>query len=191
MNPLIRKAAVVRGQTLLLRDASCDDAAFILGLRTDERKARHLSATANDVAAQRSWLEGYAKSDDQAYFIIEHEEKPIGTVRLYDAQGDSFCWGSWILADGAPMHAALESALMVYAFATDHLGFKRAHFEVRKANERVWKFHERFGATRQRETEQDVYMKIGPEEIARSRTRYRRYLPGSVSCEFMASSTLR
>ena len=122
--PSIRKASIVRGDTLIFRDATPDDAEFILSLRTDAEKSRYLSATTNELGAQRAWLERYASSEGQAYFIIEFNNESIGTVRLYDAQGESFCWGSWILKDGRPRQAAMESALMVYAYAIDHLGFK-------------------------------------------------------------------
>ena len=153
--PSIRKAVSIRGETLraLFRDVNLEDAEFILSLRTDEMKSRFLSATSNDLQTQRNWLEGYAKTDNQSYFIIEYLGLPVGTVRLYDPQQDSFCWGSWILSDSRPRQAAMESALMVYAYALDHLGFKSSHFDVRKGNERVWQFHERFGAQRVQETD--------------------------------------
>src|SRR5690606_12411597 len=144
----LRKAARVVGKTLAFRNAEVKDAAFILSLRTDAEKSRYLSAVSGELAEQEAWLERYAEADDQAYFIIEYQDEPIGTVRLYDPQGDSFCWGSWILHSSRPGQAAMESALMVYAYAIDHLGFTAAHFDVRKGNERVWQFHERFGAVR-------------------------------------------
>jgi RimJ/RimL family protein N-acetyltransferase len=103
--------------------------------------------------------------------------EPLGSVRLYDPQGDSFCWGSWILKDGAPQSAAIESALIVYSYAVDHLGFKEAHFDVRKGNESVWRFHERFGAKRFAETDQDYLYKIGQKEIGVARQRYKKFLP--------------
>lgn len=160
------------------RDASVADAAFILALRTDSRKAQHLSSTSPAMDQQQAWLADYATRTDQAYFIIEDASgEPLGTVRLYDPQGDSFCWGSWILQDGAPNSAAIESALMVYAYAIDHLGFKQAHFDVRKANESVWRFHERFGAERVAETDQDYLYRIGHKEICAARQRYNKFLP--------------
>jgi hypothetical protein len=91
--PKIRKAALVRGETLVFRDACASDAEFILSLRTDENKSRFLSATKNDLDAQKAWLLQYGSAEDQAYFIIEFNDEPIGTVRLYDAQQESFCWG--------------------------------------------------------------------------------------------------
>ena len=177
----LRKAARVVGKTLAFRNAGVQDAAFILSLRTDAEKSRYLSAVSGELAEQEAWLERYGAVDDQAYFIIEYLDEPIGTVRLYDPQGDSFCWGSWILKNTRPSQAAMESALMVYAYGVDHLGFKAAHFDVRKGNERVWQFHERFGAHRTLETDLDYIYRIDAEAIATSRQRYRRYLDGSVS----------
>ena len=156
----LRKAARVVGKTLSFRNATVDDAAFILSLRTDAEKSRYLSAVSGELAAQQAWLERYARADDQAYFIIEYQDVPIGTVRLYDPQGESFCWGSWILHRSRPSQAAMESALMVYAYAVDHLGFTAAPFDVRKGTERVWQFHQRFGAVRIAETELDYLYRI-------------------------------
>lgn len=182
-NVQIRKASRVKGKTLAFRNATCSDTQFILSLRTDARKAKYLSPTANDLALQERWLADYDQDETQAYFMIEHNHAAIGTVRLYDAQGDSFCWGSWIMSANAPAQAAIESALMVYAYACDHLGFARAHFDVRKENSSVWKFHERFGAARTKETKLDYYYEISEQSIAASRKRYSRFLPAGVSLE--------
>jgi RimJ/RimL family protein N-acetyltransferase len=180
----IRKALHVQGRTLTFRDATTDDAAFILSLRTNVEKSRYLNPVSGELSEQQGWLGRYAHADDQAYFIIESKGEPIGTVRMYDPQGDSFCWGSWILKDGRPSHAAMESALMVYAYGLDHLGFAGAHFDVRKGNERVWQFHERFGAQRLGETESDYLYKVQKEAIFISRQRYRKFLDRTVSVKF-------
>ena len=181
----LRKAASVVGKSLVFRNAGVEDAAFILSLRTDTEKSRYLSAVSNDLADQQVWLARYAQADDQAYFIIEYQDEPIGTVRLYDPQGESFCWGSWVLKNSRPGQAAMESALMVYAYAVDHLGFRAAHFDVRKGNERVWQFHERFGARRVAESELDYDYKLDFEAIAVARKRYQRFLEGAVAVEFL------
>lgn len=180
----LRKAARLVGKTLIFRNATIDDAAFILSLRTDAEKSRYLSAVSGELAAQQDWLARYAQKDDQAYFIIEYQGAPIGTVRLYDPQGESFCWGSWILHSSRPSQAAMESALMVYAYAVDHLGFTAAHFDVRKGNERVWQFHERFGAKRVSENDIDYFYVLDNKAIEFSRKHYRRFLEGSVKVEF-------
>jgi RimJ/RimL family protein N-acetyltransferase len=182
--PQLRKAKRLMGKTLVFRDANTGDAAFILALRTDSRKSQHLSSTSPELDRQIAWLEAYAGKTDQAYFIIENRMgEPLGTVRLYDPQDNSFCWGSWILKSGAPQSAAIESALMVYAYAIDHLGFRQAHFDVRKGNESVWRFHERFGAERTGENDQDYLYRIGQKEIGVARQRYKKFLPETLVVE--------
>jgi len=182
--PSINKAERVFGKTLNFRNARVADAEFILSLRTDEKKSRYLSKVGPDLSAQRNWLENYESTTDQAYFIIEYQGESIGTVRLYDPQGDSFCWGSWILVDRRPSQAAIESALMVYAYAIDHLGFNGAHFDVRKANEKVWQFHERFGAIRIGETGLDYYYRLNLNAIQAARQQYKKILHDGVQVEF-------
>ena len=180
----LRKAARIVGKTLTFRNAVFEDAAFILSLRTDTEKSRYLSAVSTELADQQAWLSRYAQANDQAYFIIQYRDTPIGTVRLYDAQGDSFCWGSWILQDGQPRQAAIESALMVYAYAVDHLGFAAAHFDVRKGNARVWQFHERFGASRTGDTTLDYLYRLDLAAIQAARRHYDKFLPDGVLVTF-------
>lgn len=175
---LVRPRRII-GDRLLFRDAGVGDAEFILGLRTDPVKSRHLSATPNDVERQRDWLSRYAQDRDQVYFIIEGYSERLGTVRLYDVQGPSFCWGSWIIKAGAPSSCAIESALIVYAYALG-LGFDRSHFEVRKNNLSVWKFHERFGATRTEEDDHSFYYSIDKPAITTAALRYKRFLPTGI-----------
>ncbi len=181
----IRKARRVRGLTIALRDATPADAEFILALRRDENRNRHISETGPDLNAQRAWLARYANDDRQAYFVIETlGGTPLGTVRLYDQVGSSFSWGSWILSREAPPSAAVESAVLVYAYAFDVLGFAATHFEVRTANQSVWRFHERFGAELVSEDAVDRHYSLSRETYdAGARRRYARYATDSLVVE--------
>jgi hypothetical protein len=175
--PCFIKPNKITGHKLIFENATINDAEFILSLRTDVIKSRFLSHTQNDLDKQIKWLELYSKDDSQIYFIIkDFELNKVGTVRLYDQQGSSFCWGSWIIKDKSPSFYAIESALMVYIFAIS-LGFTESHFDVRKDNISVLKFHEKFGAIRQKETEVDFFYKINLNAINTSVSRYSRYLP--------------
>lgn len=182
--PALRKAQTIRGRSLVLRNATTADAAFILALRTDGNLAQHLSRTPAALSDQIAWLERYAARSDEAYFIIGSATgDSLGTVRLYDAQHDSFCWGSWIMRSGAPQAAAIESALIVYTYALDELGLAKAHFQVRKENERVWMFHERFGAIRVRDHDGNYEYTIPNNAIRASIQRYARFLPDKLLVE--------
>ena len=181
--PRLYRPRGVVGAQLRFRDAQTSDAEFILSLRLDPRKNRYLSATSANLADQKAWLERYASDTGQVYFIIETlDGVPIGTVRLYDVQGDLFSWGSWMLSDEAPKSSAVESTLMVYGFGR-HCGFRGAHFEVRKGNEKVWQYHERLGAVRTREDDENFYYEIDEPAIDKIFERYRSRLPGGVVIE--------
>lgn len=181
--PTLSKPKKVVGNNLVFRDAQKEDAAFILELRTDSIKATHLSKTSNDLKQQEVWLERYGNDNGQVYFIILNKQgEKVGTVRLYDITNDSFCWGSWILKNGTPSSYSIESALLVYHFALS-LGFEKAHFDVRKGNESVWKFHERFGANKVEETTDDFIYNISLESIEKSLEKYKKYLPNGFSIE--------
>ena len=78
----------------------------------------------------------------------------------------------------------MESALMVYAFAIDHMGFEAAHFDVRKGNKRVWQFHERFGAQKTAERALDLFFQLDIKAIAKPRERYQRFPPSGVNVVF-------
>jgi RimJ/RimL family protein N-acetyltransferase len=180
MKPVLVKPRRVVGSNVVFRNATKDDAEFIVGLRTDPEKGKYLSPTSTDISLQVVWMEKYANDNSQIYFIIEDMRgERFGTVRLYDAQGDSFCWGSWILREERPSEFALESALMVYRFALD-LGFSESHFDVRKKNQRAWQFHERFGAIRVKETEEDYFYRVSSEAIAKAFETYGHYLPNGI-----------
>jgi hypothetical protein len=157
----------VNGNTITFRNATVDDSEYILSLRHDPAKNAHLSPPPVDVEAQRQYM---LQPRDGFYFIIEADGRPVGTVRLYDARGNSFSWGSWILRDH-PKSAALESALMVYRVGIA-CGFTAAHFEVRRANESVWRFHERMGAVRTAETERDIFYTLSEEAMLAAFERY-------------------
>lgn len=180
--PKIHKAAKVKGKELTFRNATVADAEFILSLRLDETKNAFLSTTSADLDAQRAWLTDYADATDQAYFIIEAGGKPVGTVRMYDAKGQSFSWGSWILSNDKPRSAAVESTLMVYAFGLA-LGFTESHFEVMTGNEKVWQYHERMGAIRVGEDHGHYLYRMPGRAIEAALAKYRERLPLGIAIE--------
>lgn len=179
--PVITKCKQIVGRTVVLRDADVSDAQFIVQLRNDEKKGRFISTTSSDISAQIKWLNDYKESSNQAYFIItDVNGKRFGTVRIYDQHENSFCWGSWILSSEAPSHFAIESALMVYKYALT-LGFTGAHFSVTKGNTSVMKFHERFGAKLNDESDEECFYTISKENILNSIKKYKRFLPEDIS----------
>jgi len=144
----------IEGNNIDLRDVETSDAEFILMLRTDLEKSRFLHAVENDISQQIAYIERYKSLTNEWYFIIANKRgKRLGTIRFYDIRKDSFCSGSWILIDDAPKYAAMESFIVSGLYGFFDLNFSSCHFDVRKGNRKVWKFHERFGGIRYGETE--------------------------------------
>lgn len=157
------------------------DAEFILSLRTDEIKSKHLSYVSNEIESQRQWLLAYKQRESlnqEYYFIISKDgfQDPLGTVRLYDFKENSFCWGSWIIVDSAPTYTGIESALTVYRIGFEILSFKNSHFDVRKSNKKVIAFHMRFGANIIREDEESFYFEINKKQYLKTEEKYARFL---------------
>jgi RimJ/RimL family protein N-acetyltransferase len=167
-----------RGKRIAFREITPDDADFLVRLRTDPDLSKHLSHTDAHIEQQRDYIRNYLTSLTDFYFIItDWHHHPLGTIRIYDIQGSSFCWGSWILLKEAPSSAAIESVLLLYDFAFFTLHYDKSHFDVRKANNKVVDFHQRFGARIVREDELNYYFEYDRDSYLQIRQKYHRYLP--------------
>ena len=169
---------VVRGKHIALREITPNDADFLLRLRTDPNLGKHLSPTTADIDQQKAYIFNYLTSLTDYYFIVtDWQQRNLGTIRIYDIQGNSFCWGSWILSKEAPSTAAIESALLIYDFGFFALHYHMSHFDVRKANTKVVDFHKRFGARVIREDELNYFFEYDRGTYLKTREKYARYLP--------------
>ena len=143
---------------------------------------RHVSQVAPDLNAQKEWILSYKKREAiraEFYFIIRGlDNNPLGTVRIYDFQNGSFCWGSWMVAPDSPRKTAIESALSVYEFAFYTLGFGRSHFDVRNDNQKVIDFHKRMGAEDTHSNELDTFFIYMKESYEKIRIKYSSFLNG-------------
>ena len=68
--PTFKKPKEVIGNNIIFRDALKEDATFILGLRTDPKKAKYISKTSNNLMQQEAFLEKYSKDSEQVYIYF-------------------------------------------------------------------------------------------------------------------------
>lgn len=157
------------------------DAKFILSLRADPAKNKYISATSGKLEQQTAWIDSYKKREvenKEFYYIIQDNSNiPLGTVRLYDFKGKSFCWGSWMIINDSPKFSAIESALLVYEIGFYKLNFEQSHFDVRKDNISVLNFHIKFGAEKTSSDELNQYFKLTKATYNNTKLRYKRFLP--------------
>lgn len=158
MYPEIKKANLVVGENVILRNATVLDSEFVLSLRQDEKKRKYISATSTLLEDQIKWFDKYKNSFDQAYFVIcDKDSNNLGCIRVYNPNELTYCFGSWLMIDGLSPLIAIESVLLIFWYGK-YLGFKNALIDVRKCNTSVWQFHEKiFSAERIQETELDYF----------------------------------
>jgi len=170
----------ISGKNINMRTVDIGDAEFICQMRQNEFRTKYLSKVNGTVEDQKIWIKNYKrreKDQQEFYFVIESKEhEKLGLVRMYDFKGESFCWGSWLIKENAPKTTAIESALQVYEFGFYKLGFERSHFDVRKGNEKVIAFHQRFGAKIVDEDELYDFFNYEKKEYEAAKKRYKRYL---------------
>ena len=167
-------------KNLNLRTVAIEDAEFIYNMRQNQNKTKYLSRVTGTVESQKEWIKNYKQREEEKkefYFVIESKDKrKLGLVRMYDFQDNSFCWGSWLIKEDAPKSTAIESALQIYEFGFYSLGFEKSHFDVRKGNDKVIAFHQRFGAKIVDEDELDYFFNFEKSDYEITKEKYKRYL---------------
>lgn len=169
----------IKCRSVRMRVVEESDASFILSLRTDLSLSKYLSPVSQDINDQVNFIKQYKerelKGEELYYIISNYEDTAVGTVRIYNFKQSSFSWGSWIIAPSQPAKYAIEVAFAVYQIGFNILGFVSCNFEVNKKNESVWRFHERFGATKIDESDDSYIYKILPLAIISSKQKYGKY----------------
>ncbi len=135
---------IIKGKSIFLQSVEVTDAQFVLDLRLS--RGQYLSATSNDLANQIKWLEDYKKREEQGkefYFTIcGLDGEKMGLIRIYNLQKDNFTWGSWVIKQGSPSFAAIESIMRVHDFGFDQLHYDQSLFDVRKDNLKLVNFYQ-------------------------------------------------
>ncbi|GAB4223628.1 MAG: hypothetical protein Kow0076_6160 [Francisella sp.] len=171
---------IIYGKNINMRTVKIEDAEFIYSMRQNQDKTKYLSKVTGSVESQKDWIKEYKQREDaqkEFYFVIESKnEDKLGLVRMYDFKDDSFCWGSWLIKEDAPKTTAIESALQIYEFGFYHLRFEKSHFDVRKGNDKVIAFHQRFGAKIVDEDELNYFFIFEKSDYELIKEKYKRFL---------------
>ena len=174
---------ILTAKTISFRPVEIEDAEFILNLRLNDKLNQYLSPTEPDINQQKEWINSYKsleKEGKEFYFIITRNDNnnKVGTVRLYDfdQKNNSFCWGSWILNKEKTKSSAVESALLVYKYGFEELGFTRSHYVVHKENKKIISFHLKLGAQQVGETADSYSFYYFPEKYLFQKKKFYKFL---------------
>lgn len=175
-----KKLSKIEGKNINFRIIEVCDAEFVISLRTDKQKNKYISKIDSNIEKQREWIRSYKEREKNGleyYFVIELKNgENIGLIRAYDFRNDSFCYGSWVIKNGAPYYVAIESQLMIYDFGFNHLGFKKSHFDVRKENIEVIRFHKFMCAEIVGESELDYYFNMTKNIFDVTKLKFSQYI---------------
>lgn len=171
------KQDILQGINVNLREVELDDAAFILTLRTDEKKSRFIHQTENNLEKQIEYLKRYKQLDSEYYFIVERKDgQPLGTERLYDIHETVCTPGSWLMSDEATPAEVLESDILLKEFAFEYLGMQKLSFDVRKRNKSVVKHHKNWGSKIVGESEIDYFFMLDKDIYEKNKAQFLKLL---------------
>ena len=152
-----------------VREVEVNDASYILKLRLDDSYSKYISKVSDEVSEQenyiRQYLKSYIRGRESFYFILTNTAsgERCGTERIYNFKDDTFEWGSWILDSNKTRYAAMETAVLIYEFAFNTLGFGKSEFEVNRNNEKVVSYHTKSGAKIIDEDDINYYFRVEKE----------------------------
>ncbi len=147
-----------KGRYVNIREVKIEDSEFILSLRCDEKKSKFLHKTEYNLEKQKKYLKHYMSLDNEYYFIITDKQNiPLGTIRMYDLKKDTFISGSWIMTKKSAVEEVLEGNYLMLNFAYSILKYQKFHFDVRKENKKVIRFHKMMGAKIVEENDIDYF----------------------------------
>ena len=145
------------------------DAEFILQLRKDAKLSRFLSKTDPDFNNQIEWIKCYKEREKKKleyYFITVNEDgERFGVVRLYNIKENFFTAGSWLFKQNAPIHYSILSDIMNREFGFSVIGSDYCHFDVRKSNKSVIKYHNRFNPELIDEDDLNYYFRLSKKNF--------------------------
>jgi hypothetical protein len=146
------------------------DADFILRLRSDKMRNKHVHEISVNVEDQIKWINDYKIRENvgqEYYFVIcDFNMKPFGTTRLYNFAENSFDTGSWVFLTEAPVGMAILGDIVGREIAFDVLEFEICNFDVRKENKSVIaNYHLKYNPTVVGEDELNYYFKLNKEQF--------------------------
>ena len=156
--------------SLKFRLVTENDAAFILDLRTNPLKSKHISPTDNDVDKQKVWIREYKKREeagDEFYFVITDEDSiDFATYRIYNKTESTIEVGSFISIPSykKPLNVVKVDIIMK-TFVFEALGFNYLCFEVRKENKAVILYQRKFNPEVVMEDDDNYYFKLKKKDF--------------------------
>lgn len=134
---------MMQGQFVYLKSATSDDAEFTLALRQNPALTKYLPKLDITLEQQKNWINIQREKAGDYFFVVRNnEDKPIGTVSIYNISGNESESGRLALIGNALENT--EAALLLFKFAFDVLGLKKVTGYIVDGNKRAERFNRQF-----------------------------------------------
>lgn len=134
------------GKYVTLKSATLDDAAYTLSIRQDPEFTKYLPEITGSLEDQIAWLKKQRETPDDYFFVVwDHNNKPLGTVGVFDIESDTPKSGRLALRGNALEN--IEAQYLAFRFAFSELSVSSLWGFIYAENHRAIRFAQVFGVT--------------------------------------------
>jgi RimJ/RimL family protein N-acetyltransferase len=134
----------IDGRYVTLRSATVDDAEFTLAIRQDPEFNKYLPSLNITLEQQRDWILRQRDKDDDYFFVVwDKSENRIGTISIYNIEGDHAEAGRLTMRGNA--FQSIEAQLLSFHFGFNELKLKEIVSYIYAYNARALRFTQQFG----------------------------------------------
>ena len=138
-------AEPIEGRYIDLRSCTEEDAEFTRAIRKDPEFVKYLPAIDITVEQQRAWIRSQREKEGDYFFVVwDKEGKRIGTISIYDVNGDRAESGR-LAIKGDNAFQGIEAQILSFRFAFGKLGLECIDGFIFADNERAIRFNKQFG----------------------------------------------
>lgn len=134
----------IEGRYVKLISATADDAEFTLNLRQDPELNQYLPRINNTIEQQVQWIAHQREKMDDYFFVIwDMNGNRIGTIGIYDIEGNHAEAGRLIVRGNALQ--SIEAQMLSFEFGFVHLNLDIIYSYIYADNVRALRFNQQFG----------------------------------------------
>ena len=135
---------VIEGRYVDLRSATEVDAEFTLAVRQDPEFNKYLPRVNNTLEQQKAWIKKQREKEGDYFFVVwDKGGERLGTISIYDIQGDQAEAGRLTMRGNALQ--SVEAQLLSFYFGFNDLGLKEIVSYIYAENARALRFTQQFG----------------------------------------------
>lgn len=134
----------IKGRYVDLKSCTEEDAEFTRAIRKDPEFVKFLPAIDNTVEHQKAWIRSQREKEGDYFFVVwDKEGNRIGTISIYDVNGDHAESGR-LAIKGNNAFQGIEAQILSFRFAFGVLGLECIDGFIFADNERAIRFNKQF-----------------------------------------------